>query len=73
MVKLIGKVMCVVFMGPAGRKAKEAFSWKTISTSRGGQIHFSNLDSVWFKEVYEKWVKRHQKCNNYAGEYFEKE
>ena len=28
---------------------------------------------MWFKEVYEKWVKGHQKCNNYAGEYFEKE
>ena len=28
---------------------------------------------LYFKEVYEKWVKRHQKCINYAGEYFEKE
>ena len=38
-----------------------------------GQVHFSNLHTVWFKEVYEKWVKRHQKCINYAGEYFEME
>ena len=27
---------------------------------------------MWFKEVYDKLVKRHQKCINYAGEYFEK-
>ena len=31
------------------------------------------LNTVWFKEVYEKWVKRHQKCISHAGEYFEKE
>ena len=52
--------MIQVHMGPAGRKVKEAFSWKTILTSQGGQIYFLNLDSVLFKEVYEKWVKRHQ-------------
>ena len=31
------------------------------------------LNTVWFKEVYEKWVKRHRKCISHAGEYFEKE
>ena len=82
-VKLIGKVMFVVFMDssgmiivyivPAGRTVKEALAGKTISRSRGGQIHYSNLNTVWFKEVYEKWVKRHQKFINYAGEYFKKE
>ena len=43
-VKLMGKVMCVVFMDssgvilvhmvPAGRTVKEAFEWKTISSSQ---------------------------------------
>ena len=42
-VKLLGKVMCVLFMDssgvilvhmvPAGRTVKEAFAWKTISRS----------------------------------------
>ena len=82
-VKLMEKVMCVVFMdssgailvhmAPAGRTVKEAFAWQAISRWRGDQILYSNLNTVWFKEVYEKWVKRHQKCINYAGEYFEKE
>ena len=65
--------MILVHMVPASRTVKEAFEWKTISRSRGGQIHYSNLNTVWFKEVYEKWVKRHQKCINYAREYFEKD
>ena len=51
-VKLMGKVMCVVFMDssdvilvhmvPAGRTVKGAFAWKTISRSRGDQIRYSN-------------------------------
>ena len=75
----MGKVMYVVFMDsfgeilvhmvPAGRMAKEAFAWKTISRSRGDQIRYSNLITVWFKI----WVKRHQNYNNYAGEYSEME
>ena len=67
--------MILVHMVPAGRTVKKAFAWKTISRSRGGQIHYSNLNTctVWFKEVNENWVRRHQKCINYAGEYFEKE
>ena len=65
--------MILVHMVTAGRAVKEAFAWKTISRSRGGQIHYSNLNTVWFKEVNEKWVKRHHKCINFAGEYFEKE
>ena len=60
-------------MVPAGRMVKEAFAWKTISRSRGDYVRHSNLNTVWFKEVYEKWVKRHQKCIDYAGEYIEKE
>ena len=82
-VKLMGKVMPAVFndssgvilvhMVPAGCMVKEAFAWQTISRSRGDQIRYSNLNTVWFKKVYKKWVKRHQKCINYAGEYFEKE
>ena len=46
-VKMMEKVMCVVFMDssgvilvhmvPAGRTVKEAFAWKTISRSRGDQ------------------------------------
>ena len=66
----MGKVMCVIFMDsssvilvlvvPAGRTVKEAFAWKTISRSRGDPICYSNLNIVWFKEVYKKWVKRHQ-------------
>ena len=60
-------------MVPAGRTVKEAFAWKTSSRLRGDQIRYLNLNSVWFKEVYENWVKRHQKCINYAGEYFKKE
>ena len=81
-VKLMGKVTCVVFMYssrmilvhmvPASGMVKEAFAWKTISRSREDQIHYPNLNTVWFKEVYEKWVKRHQKCITYSGEYFEK-
>ena len=63
----------LVHMVPAGRTVKVAFAWKMISRSRGDQIRFSNLNTVWFREVYEKWVKRHEKCTNYAGEYFEKE
>ena len=79
----MGEVICVVFMDssgvilvhmvPAGRTVKEAFALKTISRSRGDQIRYSNSITVWFKEVYEKWVKCHQKCINYAGEYFEKD
>ena len=65
--------MILVHMVQAGCTVKEAFAWKPISRSRGGQIQYLNLNTVWFKEVYEKWVKRHQKCINYAGEYFEKE
>ena len=46
-VKLMGKVMCVVFIVssdvvPAGRTVKGAFAWKTISRSRGDQIRYSN-------------------------------
>ena len=51
-VKLMGKVMCVVFMNssdvilvhmvPAGRTVKGTFAWKTISRSRGDQIRYSN-------------------------------
>ena len=51
-VKLMRKVMCVVFMDssdvilvhmvPAGHTVKEAFAWKTISRSRGDQIRYSN-------------------------------
>ena len=77
----LGKVMCVVFMDssgvilvhmvPAGRTVKEAFALQTISRSRGDQIRYSNLNTVWFEEVYEKWVKRHQMCIIYAGDYFE--
>ena len=61
-VKLVGKVMCVVFMDssgvilvhvvPTGRTGKEAFAWKTISRSRGDHIRYSNSNTVWFKEVY---------------------
>ena len=65
--------MILVHMVPAGRMVKEAFAWKTISRSRGDYVRHSNLNTVWFKEVYEKWVKRHQKCIDYAGEYIEKE
>ena len=74
--------MCVVFMDSsgvilvhrtAGHMVKEAFARKTILRSRGDHIRYSNLKTVWLKEVYEKWVKLHQKCINYAGEYFEKE
>ena len=55
-VKLMGNVMCVVFMDssgvilvhmvpvPAGSTVKEAFAWKTISRSRGDQIHYSKLE-----------------------------
>ena len=81
-VKLKGKVICVlvmdssgmilVHMVPASGTVKEAFAWKTISRSRADQIHYQNLNIVWFKEVYGKWVKRHQKCINYEGEYLEK-
>ena len=56
--------MCVVFMDssgvilvhmvPAGRMVKEVFAWKMISRSRGDQIRYSNLNTVWFKGVYEK-------------------
>ena len=60
-------------MVPAGRMVKEAFARKTISRLRGDYIRYSNLNTVWFKKVYEKWVKRHQKCINYAGKCFEKE
>lgn len=31
------------------------------------------IDSQWYRGVYDKWVKRHQKCITCAGEYFEKE
>ena len=65
--------MILVHMVPAGRTVKEAFAWKTISRSRGDKICYLSLNTVWFKEVYEKRVKHHQKCINYAGEYFEKE
>ena len=64
--------MILVHMVPAGCTVKEAFAWKTISRSRVDQIRYSNLNTVWFKEVHEKLVKRYQKCINYAGEYFEK-
>ena len=64
--------MIQVHMVPAGRMVKEVFAWKTISRSRGDYVRYSNLNTVWFKEVYEKRVKRHQKCINYAGEYIEK-
>ena len=65
--------MILVHMVPAGRTVKEAFAWKTILRYYGDQIRYSNLNTVWFKEVYKKWVKRYQKCINYADEYFEKE
>ena len=55
-VKLMEKVMCVVFMDssgvilvhmvPAGRTVKEAFAWQAISRSRGDQIRYSNLNTV---------------------------
>ena len=44
--------MILVHMVPAGRMVKEAFAWKTISRSPGDQICYSNLNTVWFKEVY---------------------
>ena len=66
-------VVILVHMVPAGRTAKEAFAWKNISRLRGDQIRYSNSNTVCFKKVYEKLVKRHQKCINYAGENFEKE
>ena len=81
-VKLMEKVMCVVFMDSssvilvhrtARHMVKEAFARKTILRSRDDQIRYSNLNTVWLKEVYEKWMKRLQKCINYASEYFEKE
>ena len=62
----------LVHMVPAGRTVKGASAWKTISRSQGVEIRYT-IQTVWFREVYEKWVKRHQKCINYAGEYFEKE
>ena len=62
----------LVHMVPAGRTVKEAFAWKTISRSQGDQICYLSLNTVQLKEVYEKWVKRHQKCTNYAGEYFKR-
>ncbi|MES9994114.1 MAG: hypothetical protein ABW098_19350, partial [Candidatus Thiodiazotropha sp.] len=31
------------------------------------------LDTSWFEGVYDKWVKRHQRCIQHHGEYFEKE
>ena len=31
------------------------------------------LNTVWIKDVFEKWVKRHRKCISHAGEYFENE
>ena len=46
--------MVLVHMVPAGCTVKEAFAWKTISRSRGDQIRYSNLNTVWFKEVYGK-------------------
>ena len=49
----------LVHMVPASHTVNEAFAYA--------------IRTVWFKEVYEKWAKRHQKCINYAGEYFEKE
>ena len=62
----------LVHIVPAVHTVNEAFAWKTISRSRGHQIHVRYLNCV-VQRVYEKWVKRHQKCINYAGEYFEKE
>ena len=59
----------LVHMVPAGCTLKEAFA---ISRSGEDQISYLNLNTVWFKEAYEKWVKRYQKCINYAGEYLEK-
>ena len=45
--------MSLVHIVPAGRTVKGAFAWKTISKSRGDQIRYSNLNFVWFEEVYE--------------------
>ena len=64
--------MILVHVVPAGHTVNEAFAWKTISRSRGDQICYLSLNTVQFKEVYEKCVKRHQKCINYAGEYFKR-
>lgn len=32
-----------------------------------------SLDSGWFSDMFQKWVKRHRKCIVHNGEYFEKE
>ena len=32
-----------------------------------------SLDSAWFSDMFQKWVKRHHKCITHNGEYFEKE
>ena len=32
-----------------------------------------SLDSGWFGDMFQKWVKRHRKCIAHNGEYFEKE
>ena len=44
--------MILVHMVPAGRTVKEAFAWKTILRYQEDQIRYSNLNTVWFKEVY---------------------
>ena len=62
--------MNLVHMVTAGRTVKGAFAWKRFQDC--DEIRYA-IRTVWFREVYEKRVKRHQKCINYAGEYFEKE
>lgn len=32
-----------------------------------------DLAPEWYREVFNKWLIRHQKCIHHAGEYFEKE
>ena len=32
-----------------------------------------SLDSRWFSDMFQKWVKRHRNCIVHNGEYFEKE
>ena len=35
------------------------------------RIHFDNFD--WFRNVFHAWVRRHEKCIEAEGRYFEKE
>lgn len=32
-----------------------------------------SLDKQWFSSVFDKWVKRHERCISHGGAYFEKE